>query len=143
MSKNIFFENRTVLLVEDELAVAEKVSNQLSALGFSDVLIATTLGQAHSILERYVVDAAVLDVNLLGNETTVELGWSLTADDVPVVFFSGFDADEMARLTRGHEFMEKPISLPRLKAALQRAMVRTPTHPQFMRKKMAGQSARQ
>ena len=130
--------------MEDELLVAEKVSSQLSALGFAEVLIATTLGQAHGVLERHTVDAAVLDVNLLGNETTIELGWSLTAENVPVVFFSGFNADEMARLTRGHEFMEKPISLSRLKAALQRAMLRVPAQAQsFERKKMAGQQARQ
>lgn len=144
MSKNIFFDDRNVLLVEDELAVAEKVSGHLSALGFAEVLIATSLAQAHSILERSQVDAAVLDVNLRGNEMTVELGWSMVADNIPVVFFSGFNADEMARLTRGHEFMEKPISVPRLKASLQRAMLRVPSQAQnFERKKMAGQTARQ
>lgn len=144
MSKNIFFDDKIVLLVEDDLAVAEKVAGQLTALGYAEVLIATTLGQAQNVLDRNTIDAAVLDVNLLAGETTIELGWTLSAESVPVVFFSGFNADEMARLTRGHEFMEKPISLPRLKAALQRAILRAPSQAHsFARKKMAGHSARQ
>lgn len=144
MSKNIFFDDKIVLLVEDDLTVAEAVASQLSALGYAEVMITTTLSQTQDVLERNTIDAAVLDVNLLGGETTIELGWSLSSDGVPVVFFSGFNAEDMARATRGHEFMEKPISLPRLKAALQRAILRTPTQSiGYQRKKMAGQSARQ
>ena len=143
MNRKFLFTGRKILLVEDELVVAEKASQQLIALGFEEVFIATTLSQAYDTLARDRIDAALLDVNLLGDETTVELGWSLAADGVPIVFFSGFNADEMVRLTRGHEFMEKPISLSRLKAALHRAALRIPSHAQqIQNKKMAGQTAR-
>ncbi len=145
MSGNIFFEDKAVLLVEDDLSVAEKVAGQLSSLGYSEVFIATNLRHAQDVLTRNVIDAALLDINLLAGETTFELGWSLSAEGVAVVFFfSGFNAQEMAHATRGYEFMEKPISLPRLKAALQRAILRVASQPPgFMRKKMAGQEARQ
>ncbi|MEO1024078.1 MAG: hypothetical protein AAFX07_00815 [Pseudomonadota bacterium] len=83
-------------------------------------------------------------MNLAAGETTIELGWALSGDNIPVVFISGFNAEDMAQLTRGHEFMEKPISLSRLKRALHRAMLRAPSQKQaFGRKKMAGQVARQ
>ncbi|MEM8802410.1 MAG: response regulator [Pseudomonadota bacterium] len=144
MRQGLLFEGKNVLLVEDELVVAEKVAQQLTALGFSEVLSATTLSQAHEILDRQDVSIALLDVNLAAGETTIELGWALSGDNIPVVFISGFNAEDMARLTRGHEFMEKPISLSRLKRALHRAMLRAPSQKQtFGRKKMAGQVARQ
>ncbi len=128
MSRNIFFGDKTVLLVEDDLMAAERAAEQLSALGYAEVLIATSLSQARDVLDQNSIDAAVLDVNLLGGETTIELGWTMSAENVPIVFFSGLDGEEMVRAARGHEFMEKPISLPRLKAALQRAIVRAPSH---------------
>lgn len=144
MSESLHFGGKTVLLVEDELAVAEKVAQQLSLLGFADILSATTLSQAHDVLERWKIDIALLDVNLASNETTIELGWALTGDNIPVVFFSGYNPEDMARLTRGHEFMEKPVSLSRLKAAMHRAMLRAPSQSQtFKHKKMASQVARQ
>lgn len=144
MTTNILFDDKTVLLVEDDLVVAENVAGDLNALGFLDVLTATTLSQSQEILENNSIDVAVLDVNLMGGKTTHDLAWALAADGVPVLFFSGVNADEIARSTRGHEFMEKPISLPRLKAALQRAIVRSPGQPHhFVDKKMAGRSARQ
>ena len=144
MSDALLFVGKSVLLVEDELLVVEKVAQQLKSLGFSDVLCATTLNQAEDLLDREHVDIALLDVNLAAGETTIELGWALTGDSIPVVFYSGFNAEDMARLTRGHEFMEKPISLSRRKAALHRAMLRAPARTQtFKRKKMADQTARQ
>lgn len=144
MSEGLLFGGKTILLVEDELVVIEKVERQLMSLGFSHVFGATTLNQAEDYIERESVDIALLDVNLAAGENTIEMGWALTGDNIPVVFFSGFNPEDMARLTRGHEFMEKPISLPRLKAALHRAMLRAPSQSQtFGRKKMAGQMARQ
>ena len=67
-----------------------------------------------------------LDVNLADGMQTVELGHLLAGEGVDVVFMSGFNPEDMARATRGFEFMEKPVSLPRLKAALQRAILRAP-----------------
>lgn len=144
MREHLLFRGKNVLLIEDELLVVEKVSQQLNLLGFQNVLSGTTLGQAYDCIERERIDIAVLDVNLLAGEKTIELGWALSGDGVPVVFISGFNADDMARMTRGHEFMEKPISPSRLKAALHRAILRAPSQAQtFKRKKMAGQAARQ
>lgn len=144
MSRNIFFDDKTVMVVEDDLSVAEKITEQLTCLGFLDIHIATTLAQAKDILSRNTIDVALLDINLMGGETTLELGWSLSADAIPIVFFSGYNPQEMAQATRGYEFLEKPVSLPRLKASLHRAMLRSTSQSHaFMRKKMAGQAARQ
>ncbi len=144
MNDDIFFGGKTVLLVEDEVFAAKMISKQLMALGIQDVLFAASLDEAREHLDAEAIDIALLDVNLRKGETTIELGWSLSAENVPVVFFSGFNAQEMAHATRGHEFMEKPVSLPRLKASMLRAMLRAPSFaPTMARTKMAGQEARQ
>jgi DNA-binding response OmpR family regulator len=147
MSQHIFFAGKTVLLVEDDLLTADKLRGQLKALGFGRVLIALDLEDAASHRETHEIDAALLDVNLRERATTLKLGWSLAADNVPIVFFSGFNVEAMSKATRGHELMEKPISLPRLKAALLRAVLRAApgqlAREQVARRKMAGQGARQ
>jgi DNA-binding response OmpR family regulator len=144
MVHEILFTGKTVLVAEDDLETAEHVADLLTALGFETVLLATNLKQAQELIDRFEFDAALLDVNLRHGETTIELGWDLSADGIPIVFFSGFSPEDMARATRGHEFMEKPISLSRLKASLQRAVLRAPSLAHtFSKRKMASPEARQ
>ncbi|MCG6882956.1 MAG: response regulator [Silicimonas sp.] len=144
MAKETTLEGRTALLVEDELFLADKISSQLVALGFKDVFTATTVEEALQHIENEQIGLALLDVNLSNEETTIELGWSLSGDQVPVVFYSGMNAGEMKKKARGHEFIVKPLSLPRLKAAIHRAVLRAPTRkPDAAQKKMTGHEARQ
>ena len=144
MCRELLLDRTPVLLVEDNLAVARETKRQLFALGFKSVCVAATLSEAQALVEQRDFGMALLDINLAQGERTLELGWSLSASLLPVVFFSGFNLEEMARLTRGHEVLEKPVSLPRLKAAMQRAVLRRQVlangAPQT---KMAGHLARQ
>ena len=126
MSQDGLFAGKSVLLVEDEVALAEEIGNLLKTLGCSDVIFAPTLEDAADLAEMGAINVALLDVNLSEGLQTVALGHALSAQGVRVLFMSGFNAVEMARATRGFEFIEKPISLTRLKAALQRAILRTP-----------------
>lgn len=124
MGLNITLQDKKVLVVEDELFLAEKLSEQLSILGVKDILMATNLGDAERLVEDDQVDMALLDVNLPNGETTSELGKNLAAENVPVVFFSGYNVDSVVRKASAHEFLQKPLSLPRLKASMHRAVVR-------------------
>ena len=144
MCRDLLLDKTSVLLVEDNVAVARETEQKLYALGFETVEVALTLDDAHALLEEQRFGMALLDINLTRGETTLELGWSLAAELIPIVFFSGFNLEEMTRLTRGHEVLEKPVSVPRLKAAMQRAHLRR--HMQASgggHIKMAGQMARQ
>lgn len=144
MSQHIFFAGKTVLLVEDDLFSAEKLRKQLKALGFGQVLMALDLEDAQGYVDTVPIDAALLDVNLADGETTFELGLGLSSNDVPVVFYSGYNPETVVKVIRGREFMEKPISLPRLKAAMLRAILRSaPASSNGAQTKMAGQEARQ
>jgi DNA-binding response OmpR family regulator len=144
MGQHIFFADRTVLLVEDEIYTAESLRKQLNVLGFGRILVASDLVSAKKLAEENSLDVALLDVNLRAGEVSLQFGRELSADGVPVVYYSGFNAEEMMLATRGQEFMEKPISLPRLKAAILRAILRVaPPAQMIQHTKMAGQMARQ
>ena len=120
------FSGTCVLLVEDDIAIAEQTERQLKTLGYGEVLVVTSLNDAQEVSESDDVEVALLDVNMADGMQTVGLGRALAANGIRVLFMSGFNPEEMARATRGFEFVEKPLSLPRLKAALHRAFVRTP-----------------
>ncbi|MEM7718224.1 MAG: response regulator [Pseudomonadota bacterium] len=124
MNPNVNLNDKTVLVVEDELFLAEKISEQLFVLGVKEVLTATNLNDAEKHIQDDQIDLALLDVNLPNGDTTAELGKCLAAENVPVVFFSGYSASELVRKAAKHEFLEKPLSLPRLKASMHRAVVR-------------------
>ena len=117
---------KCVLLVEDDVSLANDLQNLLGTLGYRDVFFATDLTDAQQIAAAEKLDVALLDVNLGGGIKTVELGRSLAKKGVRILFMSAYNAEEMAMATRGFEFVEKPLSLPRLKAALQRAFLRRP-----------------
>lgn len=127
MSVEDKFSGKCILLVEDEIAFAERMEGLLTTLGYSKVFVVTTLEDAIDIASSEALDVALLDVNLRDGLQTVGLGRNLAKQGVRVLFMSGFNAEEMARATRGFEFVEKPLSLSRLKAALMRAFVRTPS----------------
>jgi DNA-binding response OmpR family regulator len=120
---------KCVLLVEDDVSLANDLENLLGTLGYNDIYFASDLMEAQKIAATEKLDVALLDVNLGGGIKTVELGRSLARKGVRILFMSAFNAEDMAMATRGFEFVEKPLSLPRLKAALQRAFVRRPLIP--------------
>ncbi len=127
MNRTGLLTGKCILLVEDEVSIVAHLEELLSTLGYREIFFATSLSDAKQIAETEQLDVALLDVNLDRNTQTVELGRTLARKGVRIVFMSGFNAEEMALATRGFEFVEKPLSLPRLKAALQRAFVRRPT----------------
>lgn len=133
MNYEDIFDVGTILMVEDDVLAAEKLIDTLAILGHENVLLATTLDEANQILEHRSIDLALLDVKLAKGARTIELGRSISKAGVRVVFMSGFNRIDMAQATIGFEFIEKPISLSRLKATLQRAVIREPTRKEISR----------
>lgn len=133
MNYEDIFDVGTILVVEDDVLAAEKLIDTLAILGHEDVLLATTLNEANQILEHRKIELALLDVKLAKGARTIELGRSLSKAEVRVVFMSGFNRIDMAQATIGFEFIEKPISLSRLKATLQRAIIREPFQKEISR----------
>ena len=124
MNNTGLLTGKCILLVEDEVSIVGHLEELLGTLGYREIFFATNLEDAAQIAETETLDIAILDVNLGSGTQTIELGRALSKRGVRILFMSGFNAEAMARATQGFEFVEKPLSLPRLKAALQRAFVR-------------------
>lgn len=130
MTPETLFVDKSILLVEDDISLADRLLDYFGVLGCKDVLYASNLISAQTIVDSSSVDLAVLDVQLSENDDSIDLGKGLAEQGVRVIFMSGYNREDMAIRTRGFEFVEKPLSLPRLKAALQRALLRNP--PDFV-----------
>ncbi|MEO9823446.1 MAG: response regulator [Paracoccaceae bacterium] len=116
----------TILVVEDDAPAAKKMIATLDVLGHGDVLLASDLKEADRMVAHHKIDLALLNVKLAKGGRTNELGRRLAASGARVVFLSEFKCMDIAYATLGFEFIEKPISLSRLKATLHRAVIRDP-----------------
>jgi two-component system, OmpR family, response regulator len=118
-----------VLVVDDELNIAELVSMALRYEGFS-VRQAHTGMKAVSVAKEFEPDAVVLDMMLPDFDGLEVLRRMRATDaDVPVVFLTARDAveDRVAGLTAGgDDYVTKPFSLDELVARL-RALMRRST----------------
>jgi CheY-like chemotaxis protein len=82
---------RRILIVEDDWMVAEDMSYMVEELGGAVVGSAGQLAQGLALAESEQLAGAILDVNLNGENTFV-LADRLLANNVPVIFATGYDA---------------------------------------------------
>ena len=111
---------KRILLVEDEVLIAEMVVDMLEGLGATVIGPATSLETGLSLAGSEDIDAAVLDVNLRGKRID-PIADLLIARGVPVVFATGYG--KAAGNAKGRaEAIDKPYTQDRLATALLRAM---------------------
>ena len=80
---------RSILVVEDDLIVAQSIKDCLQDAG-AQVLIASKTGDALSVVENVDPAAAVLDVELADGDSTI-ICQRLNERAIPFIFCSGYD----------------------------------------------------
>lgn len=102
-----------VLIVEDELVLADILEEVLLSYGFDVAGIATTINEAMTILLRgRTPDVAVIDVRLADGDDGTCLGRDLIAKSkIGVLYASGNVDPSFAAQVSGHAYMTKPYSL--------------------------------
>jgi CheY-like chemotaxis protein len=111
---------KRILLVEDEVLIAEMVVDMLEGLGATVIGPATSLETCLALAAAEDIDAAVLDVNLRGKRID-PIADLLIARGVPVVFATGYG--KAAGTARGNsQAIDKPYTQDRLASALGHAM---------------------
>lgn len=97
-----------VLILEDEFLIALDVEQVCRDHGARDVLIAPTLEEAHALLERHVVDAAIVDL-MLDGKPTFDFARALRQGGIPFIFASGYsDSGELHSSFPGIAIVSKP-----------------------------------
>lgn len=100
-------KNRTVLIVEDDIVIATDVAALLTEAGCKAVLPTTSVASSLSALVHYVVDAAILDVNIQ-NEWVFPVAHALEGARTPFLFLTAYSPDSIPSEYRRKPFFQKP-----------------------------------
>ena len=85
---NKLLAGRRVLVVEDELLVLMMIEDMLADLGCESVVAAATVEKALAAIDAQVIDLAMLDMNLNGNNSPA-VAEALAARGIPFVYSTG------------------------------------------------------
>src|SRR5688572_18910746 len=100
-------KDRSILVVEDDIVLATDLVAQLTEAGCKAVLPTTSVASALSTIVRYVVDGAILDVNIQ-NEWVFPVAHALERAHIPFVFLTAYAPDSIPAEHRGKPFLQKP-----------------------------------
>lgn len=113
----------SILIVEDEMIIAAKISMYLTDLGYAVAGILPRAEDVLSHLEDSRPDIVLLDIQLKGSMTGIDLAHLLRNDhQLPVVFLTANSDDatfQLAKEARPYAFLTKPFDRQELARALQ------------------------
>ncbi len=114
---------RRVLLVEDDFLVGLSIKTILESIGCIVLGPIPTVAKALAALETEHVDAAVLDINIVGG-TSVPIAQLLQERHQPFVFVTGYQSPQhlLPELLRNVKRLSKPVNERTLATALRDAM---------------------
>ena len=112
------FQGLRVLLVEDEVMICLLFEDILQEFGCEIVGPACDLERATDLARSEAsIDVAILDVNL-GGRVVFPVAEILAERGVPILFATGMGVDGLPEAWRGHETVQKPMSMDQLAASL-------------------------
>ena len=110
---------RRVLVVEDEMLVVMMMEDMLADLGCKSVTSAATVDKALALIDAQVFDAAMLDMNLNGNDSQL-VAEALSARGVSFVYSTGNTGHGMRDGYCDRPVLKKPFKYEELVAVLTR-----------------------
>jgi PAS domain S-box-containing protein len=106
-----------VLVVEDTLALAMTMCDELEADGYAIMGPAATLAEGEALVESAAFDLAVLDVDLHGAKSYA-IARRLRERSIPFVLLTGYSASDLPEDLQDSWLLSKPVSMNDLKAFL-------------------------
>jgi two-component SAPR family response regulator len=110
-----------VIVVEDETLVAILLEDMLTELGCAVLGTAQRVAKAVDLVRKTTPDAAVLDVNIAGEEV-YPVAEALAARDIPFVFATGYGIRGLDDSWRDRPIVQKPFQVEQLARALLAAL---------------------
>ena len=115
--------NLKVGIVEDELIIAENLSNILEEIGYEVTEVASTYIEALEMIETYKPDIILLDINLKGAKDGIEVAWKVKEQyNIPFIYLTAnADAGTLARAkeTEPAAYLIKPFNRDDLYTAIE------------------------
>jgi CheY-like chemotaxis protein len=106
-----------VLVVEDEYLIRMLLEDMLDELGYEVAAAVGTISEAGQIAANGDISAAILDVNLDGQEI-YPVADILAKRGLPFVFVTGYGERSLPEPYRGRPALQKPFQSEQLKTAL-------------------------
>jgi|SRR5579871_109481 len=110
-----------VLVVEDEMMLAMLMEDMLADIGHTPVGPVTRVDNALKMIDEGGFDAAILDINLNGQDS-YPVADALTAQAIPFVFASGYSAGRLREKYRAIPSVQKPFLQSELQRVLNTAL---------------------
>lgn len=112
-----------ILVVEDEIIIADNICDTLEDLGYDPLEPAMDYEEAMSILDEEVPDIAILDIKISGEKDGIEVAKKIKKDfDIPFIFLTA-NSDrhtvEEAKEVNPAAFLVKPFTQEELFAAIE------------------------
>lgn len=121
MEKNI-----SILIVEDELIVADYIQDCLQKLDYEITGIAMTYDEALSLLKDVLPDIILMDISLKGNKNGIDLGEYVSKHyGIPFIFTTSHSDKltvDRAKQVMPYAYLIKPFSEEDLYAAIETAL---------------------
>jgi len=122
-----------ILIVEDELIIAEDVRGMLGRMGYEVIGNAMDFQEAVAILESAKPDLILLDVNLNGKKDGIDLAKLINENyKIPFIYTTSYsDAAtlERAKTTQPANYLVKPFKEAQLFTAIEMALHRLAEYP--------------
>ncbi|WP_397444938.1 LytR/AlgR family response regulator transcription factor [Polaribacter sp. R77954] len=103
-----------VLVVEDEIIIADNICKTLQTLGYNVLEPALNFSEAIEIIEQKKPDIAILDIHLSGKKTGIDLAKIINETyQFPFIFLTAnadFNTVNAAKEVRPYAYLVKPFS---------------------------------
>ena len=106
-----------LLVVEDEYLIRMLLEDMLADLGYDVAAAVGTLAEASEFAARGDFNAAILDINLDGQDV-YPVAEILAQRGLPFVFVTGYDERNLSDPYRDRPALQKPFQAEQLKAVL-------------------------
>lgn len=124
-----------ILIVEDELIIAEDVRNMLSSIGYEVIDVAMDFDDAVAILEKQKPDLILLDVNLNSHKDGIDLAELINEKHkIPFIFTTSYSDSatiNRAKNTNPVNYLVKPFKKEQLYSTIEMSLhaVSNSEHP--------------
>jgi two-component system, LytTR family, response regulator LytT len=122
-----------ILIVEDELNIAENIQEILELLGYVNIDIANSANQAIKTVKKYRPDIIFMDIKLKGDKDGIELGEIIKQMvDAPIVYVTSYSDPtiiERAKRINPAGFIVKPFNTNDIHAIVEIVLYNKRTKP--------------
>lgn len=113
---------KTILIVDDEVLIAEYLKETLHAMGYQHVILAYDKAQALDLFKKFRPDLLLLDIRMQGQTDGIAIAeYVASQGDTPFIFITAHSDQEIlgaALRTRPAAYLTKPFKKVDIQAAI-------------------------